>query len=343
MKKKTKQNIIILSVFAFLVLVAVGVVVYAGLPRPLPSNDDLLAGNTGGNLVNGGLFCEANGKVYFSNSFDGGNLYVMNPDETDIKKIGSFNAFSINVGGDFIYLCQYVSSTSGGYRLNPGLYRLRTNGKDVVNLKLNPIWVAALCGNEIYFQNHDNSFGITTSHVIGVDGENERQFSSDLVNPANYVDGIIYYANASNRDHFIRSYNVATGENTVILEGNFYNVIYDNGYLYYMDIGNNYCLRRLSLADGTIETLVTERVEAYNVAYGTIIYQNYSTTNPVLTKMNDDGSEPVVIAQGNFTKINFTSQYAYFRAFGDDTMTFKVRLAGEPTVSAFIAASNAVE
>jgi hypothetical protein len=109
-----------------------------------------------------------------------------------------------------------------------------------------------------------------------------------------------------------------------------------------MDMNDNYSLRRYSLADGTVETLTNDRVEAYNVASGVLIYQKYSTTDPQLIMMNDDGSNPQVIAIGNYTKINFTSQFAYFRAFNDDTMTFKVRLGGEPTVSAFIAASNAV-
>jgi hypothetical protein len=109
-----------------------------------------------------------------------------------------------------------------------------------------------------------------------------------------------------------------------------------------MDLGNNYNLRRYSLLDGSIETLATDRVEAYNVGNGVIIYQKYSQTNPELIKMNDDGSNPVVIAPGNYWKINFTSQFAYFQAFDNETVTQRVPLYGEPVVNVFTAARNAV-
>ncbi len=48
-------------------------------------NNDNAVGNTSGNLLNGGLFCEYDGKIYFANPNDYNRLYVMNSDCTDIK------------------------------------------------------------------------------------------------------------------------------------------------------------------------------------------------------------------------------------------------------------------
>ena len=41
-------------------------------------------GSTAGNLYNGGLFCEYDGTVYFSNPSDGGKLYSGRGISTDI-------------------------------------------------------------------------------------------------------------------------------------------------------------------------------------------------------------------------------------------------------------------
>ena len=38
-------------------------------------NQGFVNGNTAGNLYNGGLFCEYNGVIYFSNPNDNGRLY----------------------------------------------------------------------------------------------------------------------------------------------------------------------------------------------------------------------------------------------------------------------------
>ena len=66
MKNNTK--FIILIGIVVLMLVASSVITY--FKERVPANDISVTGNTAGNLNNGGLFAENDGKVYFSN--DGG-------------------------------------------------------------------------------------------------------------------------------------------------------------------------------------------------------------------------------------------------------------------------------
>ena len=66
-------------------------------------NDAYTVGNTAGNLNNGGLFCESDGKVYFANAYDNNTLYSMNPNETEQTKLGVNSVASINAGGDYLY------------------------------------------------------------------------------------------------------------------------------------------------------------------------------------------------------------------------------------------------
>ena len=110
MKKNIKAiltGIILLLVFVLLI------VVYVLQKRVVPVPDSTV-GNTAGNANNGGMFCEYNGIVYFSNPYDGGALYSMSPDESNIKKLISANVSHINAGGKYLFYYQNGNSGSAG-------------------------------------------------------------------------------------------------------------------------------------------------------------------------------------------------------------------------------------
>ena len=58
---------------------------------------------------------------------------------------------------------------------------------------------------------------------------------------------------------------------------------------------------------------------------------------PGLYFMSTDGSGVTLIANGEFTDINMTSRYVYFRDFFDETVTYHA-ITGSPNYSAFSAA-----
>ena len=97
-----KKNWKIIVICCCILLLLAGFSVFKEFQGRIPSNDITVTGNTGGNLNNHGLFAEADGRVYFSNAYDGGCLYSMNPDETDLKKLTSSSVHSINVGGNYL-------------------------------------------------------------------------------------------------------------------------------------------------------------------------------------------------------------------------------------------------
>ena len=74
-----KRTIILISCVILLIAIIGVAAFFRGRTAPVPEGT---LGNTAGNLNNRGLFCEYNGKVYFSNAYDDGTLYSMNPDET---------------------------------------------------------------------------------------------------------------------------------------------------------------------------------------------------------------------------------------------------------------------
>ena len=92
------KKIKLIFIIILLILVIGGLSVFAYIQNRVPENPAGTVGNTAGNLYNDGLFCENEGKVYFSNAYDANTLYVMNPDETEIKE-RFFKELEFGTGG----------------------------------------------------------------------------------------------------------------------------------------------------------------------------------------------------------------------------------------------------
>lgn len=301
----------------------------------IPQNPDGTVGNIAGNLHNNGLFCENDNKVYFSNPYDQGTLYVMNPDETEIQKLNSVKVQSLNVAGKYIYYYQ-LSTGEGeglGYAVKTsGLYRSKTNGKKVVCLKRDPVGVAALIDNSIFYQHLSENEAVKLDR-IAIDKANEETLFTNTTSPACVMDGIIYYTNPDSMQLY--TYNTYTKINSLLWDHPVWNPVYHNdGYIYFMDLETNYELHRYQPFTGEEQVLTKERVEMFNVYDDYIYYQRTSKTEPALMRMHTDGSQLEVVAYGVYTNINMTSRYVYYNEFQKPIPMYHQSLRGpiQPTV-----------
>lgn len=339
MKKNWK--VLLFTGIVILVLVVSGII--SSLSSKVPHNDSSVTGNTAGNLNNGGLFAESGGKVYFSNAYDNGSLYSMNTDETGIKKLGSSRVNAINVGGNFLYY--YMDSDgSGGDGLGfvvrtYGIFRSRLNGKSSQCLDRSASVTMQLCGDYLYYQRYNNK-DFTKLYKIKTDKSDKTLVSDSIINPAACNHGIIYF-NGTEKDHYLYALDTATDTISTVYQGDLWYPAYKDGYIYYMDVSENYRLCRYSLSENTVEILTNDRVDTFNVGDQYIYYQRNSTTEPALMRILLDGSSPEVVAEGNYSDINLTSSYAYFHAFGEDTPIYHTPVNGSINVTPFTAAAEA--
>ena len=111
MSANTKRNVITILV---VVLLLAAIIVYGIVKSKSMAIPENTIDNTAGNLNNGGLFCEHDGRVYFANSYDSGCLYSMNADQTDIKKLYDLSVKFINAGGDYVFFYGETSKASSG-------------------------------------------------------------------------------------------------------------------------------------------------------------------------------------------------------------------------------------
>lgn len=339
--QKKKQNIVILiAVAAILVLITI----LALLNSHTSSVPEGTVGNTGGNLNNRGLFCEYNGKVYFSNAYDDGVLYCMNPDETDIRKLNNSKAEYINAGGKYLVYYQKGSSSSGTGSLKfvgamNGVYRTRLNGKNAVCLDDDASGTVLLAENNVYYAHYDTDTALSL-RKIRLDKKKAQILTDYWINPACCVNGTIYY-NGTESDHYLYSWDTSADTSALIWGGDIWNPVVVGDYVYYMDVENNYKLCRYSLADGSSLLLTEDRVDTFNVYDNIIYYQANSSSEPALKRMYTDGSGLITVAEGNYTNINITSEYVYFTGFGSDVPVYKTSTFGPVNTETFDAALNA--
>lgn len=301
-------------------------------------------GNSAGNLRGGGLFCEYNGKVYFSNPYDNDALYVMNPDCTDMKRLIPSAVSYINAGGD--YLFYYMQSVKGGtglgfVRATTGIFRSSLNGKHIESLDNHMATMMLLIGDTVYFQHYDNDNFSTFNKVPADASKKEIVLSKDIIETACADNGILYYAGLTN-DHYLYAWDTRTDTERVLWEGNIAYPTVIGNYVYYMDIDNDYRLFRCNMANGEIIPLTEERIDFYNIYGNVIFYQTDVNPTPALMRMNIDGSGAEVVAEGIYNHINTTSAYTYFLPYetGEEPVIYRTPTFGPVAVDTFPEALN---
>lgn len=327
-----KARYILIAAIVLVVLIAL-LIVNRYLDR-IPANPPGTVGNTAGNINNAGLFCESEGMVYFSNPLDNGCLYSMTADEQNIAKLGNSSVRNILAGGKYLYYFQTIASGEAGLgymRSRNSFNRCLKNGKDAASMTTDVVVSGQLVDNYLYLMTASSP--APAFYKLKIDRSDKQTLAEYSVNPACARDGMIYY-NGTQNNHYLYVLNTADDTVTELWEGNIWYPCLDGNYIYYMDVANNYRLCRYDMNQRVIEVLTNDRVDCFNVGGGYIYYQCNSATSPALKMMGADGSNPTVVAEGNYTNINMTSRYVYFQEFGNDSSLYHCPL-GSNSYSTF--------
>lgn len=318
MKKKSNHILVFLG---FIIVVAALILITYFSERVTPNPAGTI-GNTAGNLNNGGLFCEHNGMVYFSNPKDNNSLYSMAVDETNMTKIYPGEICNILAGGDYLYFFQTTPNAAtnlGNLRVTHAFYRSNLKGKDITTMTADVIVSAQLVNDSLYMMASTDAG--PSFYKMNTDHSDQTTLANYMINPACAKDGYIYY-NGTGNDHYLYALNTETDVQSELWKGNIWYPVLDGNYFYYLDVENDYRLCRYDYSQNVVEVLTNDRVECFNVGNGYIYYQCNSLTAPALKMMRTDGSDVMVVAEGNYTAIHMTSKYVYFKAFGEETSLY---------------------
>lgn len=335
MLKMIYKILIILS--AITIIAIAGVLVYNA--NRTYYNEDNKTGNTTGNIYNGGLFCEQNGRIFFSNDAADGSLYVMNSDLSNVKMIYDDKAVFINADDNYVYYVR-ANNTRDNHTsnilmfYNTGVYRINHRGKGLKSYTGNPGAYLMLHGNSLYFQRYDVGTGLYL-YRYQIDGTMERLLLEDSVIPAAVIDNSLLY-NGYSEDHNINALDLSSFTHHPKYEGKYYYPIFQDDYIYYLNMDEKYKIYRMK-RDGTNPTLlVNERCSTYNITNDGkfLFYQVDNGKKNRICRMNLDTLVSETLLDGNYKQIHLTDNYVFFKDF-DNTNTYIMDADGRVDISTF--------
>ncbi len=301
-------------------------------------NEDIVYGNTAGNFYNGGLFCELNGQVFFSNPEDENRLYQMTPDGREAKKITDDSVCFINADPHYIYYARDGHAKASDFsflQFNPNsLCRISHKGGRSLVLDEAPALYVSLIQNDLYYIHYDTQ-SASTLYKAGIDGKKKEKVTNEplLLSPGR--EGTLCYTGVAS-DHNISLWNPETDSGTTIYEGVCYLPIDTANDLYFLDAANDYHLMRLEKSSGNVAPVTDCRIDCYNLTDEYIYYQKNAGSDSALCRIRRDGfSEEEIVSPGNFTSINTTSRYVYFTSFKNPSLIFQTPANGPVEVESF--------
>ncbi|MBE5906781.1 MAG: DUF5050 domain-containing protein [Lachnospiraceae bacterium] len=334
--KKTKILSIAIPVI-LIIGIASGLLIYhLNRQTKFPSNFN--TGNSGGNLYNGGYFCERDGIVYFANPNDNLALYSTNRVGGELRKLSADKTAYINVDDHYVSYTRNNSDdhTSSFSFLNIETCALcrvnRSNGKNKKYLDGDPCLYATQVGEYIYYIHYDKKEA-STLYRVRLDGSDKKQVAKAPIIAVASEGPSLYYAGVK-EDHNLHRIDVRNEANITLINGNFFNPIVSDGYVYYMDPDEGYALSKMNLSTQQKVVLVKERVDCFNLT-GSYLYYQRNSSDPALCRIKTDGTEFEEIISGNYANINVTNSYVYFSKYQDLSTFYYMPTTGKPKVSVF--------
>jgi hypothetical protein len=330
-----KRTVIILTI---LTVAAFAGVIFYSKGRTYENSEEEI-GNTAGNIYNGGLFCEQDGKIYFSNDFDGGSLYVMNSDCTNLRKLSADKAVYINVDENYIYYVRAndPSENNAGEAFlfnNTGVYRIFQNGTKLKAITGAPSSNLILKGNVIYFRSYDVENGIDL-YKYNIDGSKQRLLVKDNVAPAAVADDNIYYTDYT-KGSSIRALSLSSFTENTFYKGNYLYPIFMGDYIYYIDTEKNNRIYRMKKDGSDPELLVDEPCSAYNIT-NTGKYLYYQITDKKknsICRINLETMKSDTLLKGKFKQISVTKNYVFFKDLKNEKI-YLVSADGSTNINTF--------
>lgn len=331
------KRVLITIAVILLLGVSIGVLIYFNR-KEFPENPAEASGNLAGNLYNGGYFCEYQGEVFYSNVFDNYYIYRIKKDQSVVKE-NIVGAFSLNIYNGYLYYSKNTKKTDGNWYLSGtpyGVYRvdLKSNRTKCLTTVLCPY--ITLCGNTIVLQEYTN----TSLYLSEID--TDKKDGIVRIAGGNYVvacsdSGYVYYVEKDGNSNNIYRYSPKTKRSSLVFRGNCFQPICIGDILFYIDVEDNYKLKRTLLSSGTTQVISSERCVNYNTDGSVIYYEVENSPSGAfgLYRCDIDGNNVVQISEQACKNINITSDYTYFMYFQDDKVWRRVPTRGSVLIEEF--------
>lgn len=311
------KKILIASAIALLLVLIITASVLKHLDSRTLYNESFVNGNSAGNLYNGGLFCESNGTIFFSNPDDEHRLYSMDLNGSNLKMLSNDTAMYINADSHYVYYIRRNGTQDKEFAVftfnNNSLCRIPRDGGKVIILDEDPCIYATLIGNYIYYLHYDSK-DATCLYRVGIDGKDKEKLSSEYFFTCSALGQYFYFDGIG--DGNLYEFDTVTGTSRMVYECSCYKpIVTSDNNVYYMDPSEDMALMHTNIKFDNPIKLTTDSVDLFNIYGSNIFFQNYSKNGSALCMIKNDASDLKQLFPGNYSNIHVTSYYLYFTDF----------------------------
>ncbi len=321
-KKPVKKNYRPLITVSIIVGILVIIVLFFYFSNRVVESAPGTIGNSAGNLYNGGLFCENDGRIYFSNHNDDYALYSMSSSLKDFKKIYNDYCRYINCDENYVYYTRKNNKKENPTQsififFSTGVYRVKKNGTGMKMITQDPSGSLLLYDNKLYYQVYRNNS--LTLYRSGIDGNDEIKILSDDTPVVSAYEGRVYYA-GNLKEHDVH-YITPSGSVSLAFEANAYLPIATAQGMYYISTVDKKYRIYLADMDGSNEQCIVEKpVSWYNVTEDGryVFYQCDEKEESALYVLDREENTTETILEGNYKWINLAGGYCFFFEFSTE-------------------------
>lgn len=286
-------------------------------PKPTTQNDPEIISE---DIFNNGSCSIQGDRIYFCNNNDGGSLYSMKTDGSDIRKLNEEWTQWFYLADNMIYyqngsgqICSMNTDGTGQQKLNDDnssninvvdgriyycniddnfiLYSMNTDGSDRKKLSDDTPLYMNVVGDRIYYSGELNGSGEKGIYSIKIDGSDKIKLSDDLPFQMDVKDNWIYY---NNQNDNYKLYTMKTdGSDRHKLIDDYapsMNIVGDR--IYYIK-GDEWTIYSVK-TDGTERRLLSDDHGEWLAIRDDLIY--YTISGAKIYSMKIDGSDKQLIA-----------------------------------------------
>jgi hypothetical protein len=247
-------------------------------PEPKTATSNTNPEITSENIFNNGNCAILGDRIYFCNSYDGGSLYNIKTDGSDIRKLNDEWTQWFNVSDNMIY---YQTGSGRICAMNiDGSSQQELNDDNSGNINV--------VGGRIYYSNMDDDFKL---YSMNTDGSDRKKLNDDSPLYMNVVGDRIYYSGQLNGSDAKGIYSVKTdgSEKTKLSGDDPFQIVVKDGWIYYNNQNDDYKLYTMRTDGSDKHKLIDDYAPWMNVVSDRIYYVKGNEWKTYSVKT--DGSE----------------------------------------------------
>jgi len=315
-KKRSFTLAIALAAIVIIAFSAFFLVQGTGSPEIIPTSELEVsaAGNTPGNIVNGGLAASQGDWIYYRSN-DGGKIYRVNHDGTMLEKVNDDDSWYINIANDWVY----YRTWDGGRKI----YRIRTDGSNREMISAANAWYISVVDDWIYYRDQDDN---DKTYRISLDGKRQDLISDQWAGWKNILGNWIFYINR-NDDNTIYRTKIDGTENQKINNTNADWLVTSDSWLYFRNLedeGKIYRIRN----DGGEKKKISDNQAIYLNTYDGWLYYSNLSDNSKIYRIRTDGKDEQKINEDSSSFLNIVNGWIYYRNWSDGGKVYKIKTDG---------------